>query len=253
MKCRQAQVLIGAYIYGDLAPDEMKELRVHAQECALCREDLASRGRVISSLDDNVPALTDEEKQRIAWSVKGAVRREEFVQRPLFSRLVPTFALAGVLVAGILVGRYVISRSQPSPPTTVSAPNDPSVNIKELPSKQKNADPTVIADQISELLQALSNPNTGMIQPDRNSLPGRSWAPDRHGVIPPESVFVVPESKMPPATPVQPPSPDTNMVNPPKDSAPAVNNTETGTDSESAQLPRVTDPKNAETTPEEDK
>jgi anti-sigma factor RsiW len=77
MKCKQAQDLIGAYIYGDLAAEEMRDLRVHTQDCALCREDLASRGRIISALDDTVPMLTDEERLRIAWSVKGAVRKEQ--------------------------------------------------------------------------------------------------------------------------------------------------------------------------------
>ncbi len=77
MKCRQAQELMGAYLYGDLAPEEMRELRLHAQDCALCREDLAARGRVVSSLSDATPELSDEDRQRIAWSVKGAVSRQQ--------------------------------------------------------------------------------------------------------------------------------------------------------------------------------
>ncbi len=254
MKCRQAQDLIGAYIYGDLTPDEMRDLRVHAQQCALCREDLASRGRIVSSLDSSVPELSDEDRQRISWSVKGAIRKEQLESRPLIRRLVPAFALTGVLVAGIVVGKYMTT--QPEPPRQNVARetnNSPEVNIEELPKADGKADPIVVADQISQLLQALANPNnTGMFQPDRNSLPGRAWLPDRRGLISPEDVFVVPEHKMPAAPQAEQPVPDTNMVNPPKDSAPAVDNTDTGADSETTQLPRVTDPKNAETTPQEE-
>lgn len=258
MKCRQAQDLIGAYIYGDLAPEEMRDLRLHAQECALCREDLASRGRIISSLDDNVPELTDEERQRIAWSVKGAVRKEQFQQKPFMLRLVPTFAVAGVLIAGILVGRHMLTRTEPSHSRMAKDLKNPKVQVQELPAPDKNADPTQVADQISQLLQNLAAPNYpgAMIQPDRNTLPGRAWSPDRRMIVAPENVFVVPQDKIPATPPPadQQPAPDTNMVNPPKDSTPAVNNTDTGTDSEAAtQLPRVTDPKNAETTPEENK
>jgi len=251
MKCRQAQELIGAYLYGDLSAEEMRDSRVHAQECTLCREDLASRGRIVSSLDDSVPALSDEERQRIAWSVRGAVRKEQYSRKPLAARLVPTFALAGVIVAGVFVGRYVISRSA-SPPahrTVAKSPAGPSVKIKELPPADKNANSDQLADQVSELIQSLMYPSA-TLQPDRASASTRALSPDRHYVIPQENPFIVtpvPRVETRPAP--APPTPDADVTNPPKDSVPEVNKSDTGTDSEATQLPRVTDPKNAETTP----
>ena len=104
MKCRQVRDLMGAYLYGDLAPEEMRDLRVHAQDCALCREDLATRGRVVSALDDEAPILTDEERQRIAWSVKGAVAEEAVGDETAYRAPVPAFGIAAVLVAGVVVG-----------------------------------------------------------------------------------------------------------------------------------------------------
>jgi len=249
MKCRQAQDLIGAYIYGDLAAEEMRDLRIHTQDCALCREDLASRGRIVSSLDDAVPMLTDEEKQRIAWSVKGAVRKEQFQRRPFALRLAPTLALAGVLVAGIVVGRFVVTRSDH--PSTHKIARIPSVHVKELPPADTNPKANEITDQVSELIQSLMNP-TATIQPNRGYTSSRK--PERPVVMPPESPFKITTEQRAPSTPAQQPLMlDPNSANPPKDSDPSVNNTETGTGSEAIKLPKVTDPKNAETTPSENK
>ena len=252
MKCRQAQELIGAYLYGDLAPEEMRDLRVHAQECALCREDLASRGRVISALDDDVPGLTDEERQRIAWSVKGAVRREQLQRRPFVTKLVPAFALTGMLIAGVLVGRYVVIRPSQAHPHKSVAKNQSDVHIKELPTPDRAAKPDPMADQVAQLLQSLATP-TGVIGPDRASSAGRSFDPSRRCMYPPDISFkVVPHDNA--VAPVRPPVPDADSTEMPKDSTPSVNNTETGADSEAAtRLPKVTDPKNAETTPSENK
>ena len=50
MKCRHVREMMGAYLYGDLDADDMREVRMHTQECVDCKEDLESRGRVISSL-----------------------------------------------------------------------------------------------------------------------------------------------------------------------------------------------------------
>lgn len=257
MKCKQAQDLIGAYIYGDLAPDEMRDLRVHAQDCALCREDLESRGRIVSLFDDSVPALSDEERQRIAWSVKGAVRKEQLQRKPLALRLMPSFALAGLLIAGIFVGRYVVTKSAhpTTHNTTAKNPSGASVRIRELPPPDGSGKSNQIADQVSELIQSLMNP-TATVQPDRRDSSTRSSKPDRRYMIPSDTAFpVVPEHTAQPGktNAQQQPTPDVNSANQPKESAPDVNKSETGTNSEATKLPRVTDPKNAETTPSENK
>lgn len=253
MKCRQARDLIGAYLYGDLAPEEMRDLRVHAQECAVCREDLASRGRIVSSLDDTIPTLTEEEKQRVAWSVRGAVRKEQLRRKPLGRRLVPAFALAGVLIAAITVGRFVVMRSgHPATAKMAKGPAGASVRVKELPPADNSSKSSQLTDQVSELIQSLMNPTATFQPPDRTSGSARSQNPDRRSMIPPESAFKVTEHQIPPAA-QQPPAPDANSTDVPKDSGTAVNKTETGGGSEATQLPRVTDPKNAETTPSENK
>ena len=112
MKCRQIQELMGAYVYGDLAPDEMREVRLHTQECAACREDVTSRGQVVSSLSDAVPQLSDEDRLHIAWAVKGAVRNGRPAQAPLVARLAPALALAGAVLAGMAIGTLVVIRSE---------------------------------------------------------------------------------------------------------------------------------------------
>ena len=248
MKCRQAKDLIGAYLYGDLAPEEMRDLRVHTQECALCREDLASRGRIVSSLDDSVPVLSDEEKLRIAWSVKGAVRKEQLERKPIALRLLPALALAGVLVASVFAGGYLVThRTPPAVEQTAEAPPEADVEIKELPATGNTAKSDQIANQISELLSSLMNPPAATI--DRGSALSRRF--ERPTSIAPEvPVFAVPHQPVTP--PAQQPPADLNSTDQPKDSAPVVENPETGADLESTQLPRVTDPKNAETTSSED-
>lgn len=109
MKCEHIRNMMGAYLYGDLAPAEMREVRLHIRECPQCREDLAERGRVISLISDDVPQLTDEEKDRMAWTVKGAVRFGNRTHSTigLRFRLVRPLAVGAVLAAGLAVGILV--------------------------------------------------------------------------------------------------------------------------------------------------
>ncbi|MCE5198119.1 MAG: zf-HC2 domain-containing protein [Armatimonadota bacterium] len=106
MKCKQVRELMGAYLYGDLTPSEMKEVRLHTQECAECRQDLESRGKTISLLSDKIPALDDNARQQIAWSVRGAVRARRSLLR---SWLAPICALAGIVLIGFTAGRLLNS------------------------------------------------------------------------------------------------------------------------------------------------
>lgn len=110
MKCKAARELMGAYLYDDLPADEMRELRLHAQTCDECIEDLRSRGAVVSSLRDDMPVLSDEERQRIVWSVKGAVKARQAVQGLWRVRPAAAFALAGVLLLGLGVGILISLR-----------------------------------------------------------------------------------------------------------------------------------------------
>lgn len=121
MRCREVRELMGAYLYGDLSPDEMREVRLHAHECVDCREDIETRGQVLASVENEPPVLGDEERQRIAWSVKGAIRNSP-VLRPAFRlKLAPALGVAVVLVAGVAVGSLMKSHSASPPAVSQSA------------------------------------------------------------------------------------------------------------------------------------
>ncbi len=109
MKCKQIKELMGAYLYGDLSPEEMREVRLHASACKECREDLQTRTAVVASVGSKTPELDDIDRQRIAWYVEGAVRRTESRGQ---SRLRLAPALAGgvlVIAAGIAIGAMIAS------------------------------------------------------------------------------------------------------------------------------------------------
>lgn len=106
MKCDQIRDLMGAFLYGDLSADEMREVRAHAQGCGECKRDLEARTGVVAAISDRAPALTDAERQRIAWAVRGAVSRAP-VREPTGRRWLPAFGLAMALVAGIALGTAI--------------------------------------------------------------------------------------------------------------------------------------------------
>jgi len=240
---------MGAYLYGDLAPEEMRDLRLHTQDCAICREDLAARGRIVSSLADTTPELTDADRQRIAWSVKGAVSRRDYQERPLILRLAPGLALAaGVLIAGFALGRvaphhakHVASSRTPSSEQVVPGAHVEVTEKTKAPSDK--TDDTV--KKAIELLNAVSTANGGA--PIRQTGPGSRGAIVRpHPKPQPDtSVKMTSDSGDKASNPQQP------NQSTPKESDASPKKTEVGTDTDQNKLPKVTDPKNAETTPSE--
>ena len=103
MKCKDARELMGPYLYGDLSADEMRKVRLHANECSECREDLVSRGRAIGAISTDLPTLTDEERQRIMWSVKGSVKNVE-PKRSFRFRLAPALGIAALVLLAFGIG-----------------------------------------------------------------------------------------------------------------------------------------------------
>jgi hypothetical protein len=102
MKCKDIRDLMGPYLYGDLSLEEMRAVRTHAQLCEACREDISTQGMLIGSLGNRAPELTDDERQRIMWSVKGAVRAQER-ERSIFGfRFPPAYALAAAVIIGMV-------------------------------------------------------------------------------------------------------------------------------------------------------
>jgi hypothetical protein len=255
MKCRQAQELMGAYLYGDLAPDQMRDLRVHTQDCAVCREDLAARGRVVSSLGDATPQLSETDRQRIAWSVKGAISSREVERRPLVLRFAPAVALA----AAVLVAGFALGRIAPHSPrhltgvrqaTKVHPVPHATVQVKEkLPAADKISE---TADKLLGILDSMSNAAV-IADPNRQTTLGSRHLPNRHEAKPPRDggVRTVPDAATAVPSPLQPDVGSAGPAGLPKESAISPKNTETGTDLEQTKLPKVTGPKNAETTPSE--
>lgn len=245
MKCRQAQNLMGAYLYGDLAPEEMRELRVHAQDCTICREDLATRGRIVSSLSDSVPSLGDADKQRIMWSVKGATRKPKVKPRSLAWRLAPVLGLVFIIMlAGFVAGRFLTR----SPRVTVARAHSNKlptavVEIQEKTPKVDDKTNPLIQQGIG-ILNSLA-PSATVNGPNRGDATGRHISSNERssGSSKDNVIQMAPEQAHKPQT-----VPDNN-VEAPKESGQVLNNIDAGMDSEQTKLPRVTDPKNAETTP----
>ncbi|MGC8861370.1 MAG: zf-HC2 domain-containing protein [Armatimonadota bacterium] len=133
MNCKRIQEMMGAYLYGDLAPDELREVRLHAQECPACREDLESRGRVLAAISANAPELSEEERSQIAWAVRGAIRNGALVQTGFrwgYAAAVATVVAAALGVAAIMV--YNSSKTQPV--VRVEPKPAPVVSIQEEPA-----------------------------------------------------------------------------------------------------------------------
>ncbi|MEN6356917.1 MAG: zf-HC2 domain-containing protein [Armatimonadota bacterium] len=118
MKCRQVRKLMGAYLYGDLEPEDMRDIRLHTQVCEQCRADLESRGMVVSSLNAQAPVLDDQDKQQLARSVKKAIdesgrdnlglnRANEPGAALWWWRPASAVALAGFVLAGFAIGRHI--------------------------------------------------------------------------------------------------------------------------------------------------
>jgi len=146
MNCKQTQNMMGAYLYGDLSPSEMRGVRLHVEKCSKCREDLASRGQVICSVPNTPPALSDEERQSIAWTVKGAIRHAELARDRRGFPWAPALAVGIVLVAVLAVGVLLLLDAN-QPPRGAQA---------KTPSRQETSPATV---KITEDRQA--PPRTG--------------------------------------------------------------------------------------------
>ncbi len=111
MKCKHVREMMGVYLYGDLAADQMREVRTHTQQCGGCREDLESRGRVIACLSDATPELTDEERQTIAWKVRARTDAPEPVRQAFTLQPAQTFAFVAVLIIGLIIGAWISTRA----------------------------------------------------------------------------------------------------------------------------------------------
>jgi len=148
--CKKIAEMIGAYIYGDLSPVEMRTVRLHAEECEACSSEIEERIRTISLIPADVPVLSDEDRRRVMWTVKGAIKAkcdsQRFILfRPSFAR---GFALAAVILAAFVGGAFVgYSKIPPKVKVIVKkVPVErdvPDVSLKEKTVKYaENPEPT---------------------------------------------------------------------------------------------------------------
>ncbi|MHB9035172.1 MAG: anti-sigma factor family protein [Armatimonadota bacterium] len=138
MKCKQIREMMGAYLYGDLEPQDMREVRLHAQDCEACRADLESRGLVVSSLGNEAPTLSDAERQRIAFNVKSALRAAQPKTAVWWLRPASAVALAALVLVGFAVGRHIGTKGSPFADPGQSAKENsvkPVVTITEAPTQ----------------------------------------------------------------------------------------------------------------------
>ncbi len=145
---------MGAYLYGDLSPNEMREVRFHTQECPQCREELEARGRVVSSLDNKVPELSDTDRQSIAWTVKGAIRHAELSQQRAGLRWAPALAVGVVMLAGLAAGVLLSTNlGKPPPSKQAAAPRKQERSkavVKVTPAQPQPSPRDQVADTASE-------------------------------------------------------------------------------------------------------
>lgn len=139
--CKKIAGMIGAYVYGDLSPDEMRCVRLHAEECSKCSREIEDRIRTIALIPTDTPTLTDEERQRVVWTVKGAIRAKN--ERRRFSLFRPTFAQGIVLttlLAAAFAGGAMLGYSKIHPKVIVKQVTAEKQQPAENPDKRVAAD-----------------------------------------------------------------------------------------------------------------
>lgn len=209
MKCNKVHRLMGAYLYGDLEPEDMRDIRLHIQVCERCRADLESRGHVISSLSMQTPSLSDNEKEWLADSIKQkiAVSRLDSIDEPKainwWLRPAPIVGLAALVLIGFAFGRHLGSGGNPfvsqkkttgkaKVTITEAASESPSSRASEPSGRKDNQDQSRskkienMADYARRMaLPAVTGPT------DRNSNNDK-----RKSVIPDEPVSVAGQSEI---------------------------------------------------------
>lgn len=125
MKCKEAKRLIVLDLYGELEEAEKVRLRAHVEQCGKCPGELALTKKVFAVLDAYAPASEPAADWDKAWT-----RVEAGIAKPPSRRspertLRLRWAYAGtaaalVLVAGVFIGRYILTPG-PQPPGIQSA------------------------------------------------------------------------------------------------------------------------------------
>ncbi|MFQ5960947.1 MAG: zf-HC2 domain-containing protein [Candidatus Methylomirabilales bacterium] len=115
MRCGEIQEQLSAYLEDELEPAERRNIEVHLEECAHCRQELALLQRTVSTLQSLEEV---EAPPRLTAAIQTAISvRERFSWRRLASRLffplhikLPLEAMALVLIT---LGVVYVYRSAP--------------------------------------------------------------------------------------------------------------------------------------------
>jgi hypothetical protein len=132
MNCKKAREIIVLDHYGEAGADDKARLAEHVQKCAACAAELAETRRLFALLDAQAPEPVPTPDWERAWrGVEAAMAGSEARKRdarptapaPAPSQAPPLRwrwawaapALATVLVAGILIGRFALGPGRPGP------------------------------------------------------------------------------------------------------------------------------------------
>lgn len=124
MSCRNAQVLLSAYIDGELAGGEMMRVREHLRSCPECRSEFEEVRAVKTMLGNTgeveVPTGLEERLMAAVMSQEAPARAE----RPIWGwALASSFAAAAIALALLQFG------GRSSAPTGVEARSKPTESI----------------------------------------------------------------------------------------------------------------------------
>lgn len=139
MNCQEIKKLMGAYVFGDLEPHEMKLVRTHAQDCSDCYEDLIARTQVSINLGESLPTLSDADRLMITRGVRERIRLEENYKPGVFSKLIPALGLCGLMVIGFGLGRLIAQKPIAQKTIGFAISHSGSKNIPKLPFNTANS------------------------------------------------------------------------------------------------------------------
>lgn len=226
-ECRRIIDLMGAYVYGDLTPEETRMVDSHVTECRSCWEELEARARAVQLVPNDIPALTDDERLRVMWSVKGALRSEHGEKRlPTFKRVpVLGFAAAVVIIAAFATGAIFGLRSKPPKVIVKRVPVTKERQVTPAPPATPVEAPDRVADTSGPSInQPIIRPgNEIAVQPpSRDNMPDiYRWKPERRSPVePPKLSTVIPPMDQPQSVLEQPREEDPTSPIPPMISSP---------------------------------
>lgn len=118
MTCRKFKKDMLLDLYGELETGRRRKLEEHLTDCASCRREFETTGKVLGSLDAAGPGATPEADWDGSWRrIEASLEppRRQIGSRSAWPRWAyAPLALAVLFVLGVVVGRYVLPGRQPA-------------------------------------------------------------------------------------------------------------------------------------------